>query len=417
MTYPAEDSDFIASLGLSDTLRAVIGRSAREFEETGDWVSFDTLAYEAAEQDAPFDLNEVFKLPNAIGGSWTDEKVALTGLGLLVAGTAPRTTQTMVRLAEISAERKMRLRDDANIGRQILVTEYGFSEEDAIHAQQLISMLPGVSGGGSLCDDWNLTIHRTALEYRDVRSPEDLRSILERQASDRMIAHQQALAVAPAFASGGMFENVFADTGQAIAPSPAEADDPTAVFVVHGRDREAKEALWSFLKSIGLRPLDWEEDLVALTGQGTPYVGQVLDAAFRHAQAVVVLVTPDDMVKLHSDLVEAGEDAFELELTGQPRPNVLLEAGMALGFNPTRTILVEIGRRRPISDLGGRHTIRLATEATLRGLARRLEVAGCAVDRTLDETWSDPGRFSRLGAHSRRYDGPPNGQSDDPSAT
>jgi hypothetical protein len=401
VTSPSDHSDFVASLGVSDVLWAIVARSAREFEETGDWVSFDTLAYEAAEQNASFDLNEIFKLPSAIGGYWTDEKVGLSGLGLLLAGTAPRTAQIMAQLASICAERKLRLRDDAEIGREILVTEYGFSEEDAVRAQQFVSMLPGVSGGGSLGDDWKLALHRTALEYREVHTPEDLSSILERQAADRMMAHQQAIAVAPSFTRGGMFENVFADTGQVTPVSPAEADDPTAVFVVHGRDREAKEALWSFLRAIGLRPLDWEEDLVALTGQGTPYVGQVLDAAFRHAQAVVVLITPDDTVKLHPDLVEAGEEAFERQMTGQPRPNVLLEAGMALGFNPTRTILVEIGQRRAISDLGGRHTIRLATETTLRGLARRLEAAGCAVDRTLDPTWSDPERFSELGANSR----------------
>lgn len=402
MTSPAQDSEFIASLGMSDILRATIARSAKEFEETGDWVTFDTLAYESADQNASFDLKEIFRLPNAIGGYWTDEKVGLSGLGLLVAGTAPRTSQTMARLAEICAERKMKLRDDAKIGRGVLVTEYGFSEDGADRAQQLVQMLPGVSGGGSLGDDWNLMIHRTALEYRDVHSPEDLQVILEQQAADRLMADQQALAVAPAFASGGMFENVFAETGPAMPASPTEAEDPTAVFVVHGRDREAKDALWSFLKAIGLRPLDWEEDLVALTGQGTPYVGQILDAAFRHAQAVVVLVTPDDMVKLHPDLVQDGEEGFELEMTGQPRPNVLLEAGMALGFNPSRTILVEIGRRRPISDLGGRHTIRLATETTLRGLARRLEAAGCSVDLTTDPSWSDPQRFSGLGALTRR---------------
>jgi predicted nucleotide-binding protein len=382
---PANQSDFIASLGMNDVLWATIARSAHEFEETGDWVSFDTLAYEAAEHDAPFDLNEIFKLPSVIGGYWNEEKVGLSGLGLLVAGTAPRTSQTMTNLARICAERKMKLRGDAKIGREVLVTEYGFTEEEALRSQQLVSMLPGISGGGSLGDDWNLIIHRTALEYREVNSPEVLQAILERQAADRMMAHRQALAVAPSFAEGGMFDNVFA-----------------AVFVVHGRDLEAKNALWAFLKAIGLHPLDWEEDLVALTGQGTPYVGQVLDAAFRHAQAVVVLVTPDDIVKLHPDLIEVGEDPFELEMTGQPRPNVLLEAGMALGFNPTRTILVEIGRRRPISDLGGRHTIRLATESTLRGLARRLEAAGCSVDRTIDASWSNPDRFSKLGAHSRQ---------------
>jgi predicted nucleotide-binding protein len=172
------------------------------------------------------------------------------------------------------------------------------------------------------------------------------------------------------------------------------------VFVVHGRDTEAKEAVFGFLKDLGLHPLDWDEDLVALTGQGSPFVGQVLDAAFSHAQAVVVVMTPDDTVRLHPDLVGPGEQDFELRQQCQPRPNVLFEAGMAFGFCPTRTMLVEIGTLRPVSDLGGRHTIRLGTQETLKALARRLEVAGCPVDRS-GTAWLDTSRFSQLAARSR----------------
>jgi predicted nucleotide-binding protein len=198
-----------------------------------------------------------------------------------------------------------------------------------------------------------------------------------------------------------MFESVFCEVVQVPSSDVEELIDDTAVFVVHGRDMDANDAMWSLLEAIGFHPLDLENDLVAYMGQGTPFVGQILDVALKRAMAVVVLITPDDMVKLHPDLLQPGEEAIERELSCQPRPNVLFEAGMAFGFNPTRTILVEIGRRRPVSDLGGRHTIRLGTEDALVGLARRLEVAGCAVDRSTDPTWSKPDRFSSLGTHSR----------------
>jgi predicted nucleotide-binding protein len=245
-------------------------------------------------------------------------------------------------------------------------------------------------------------IHRSALDYLNVRNVPDLLSVLQTQAQESLRVRQQSLAVAPAFAPGGMFGEQL--TWSATLPPRAavpEPDDPTAVFVVHGRDDQAKAALWAFLSDLGLHPLDWEDDLVAQTGQGSPFIGQVLDAAFAHAQAVIVLMTPDDAVRLHKDLVRPGEQSFERRAACQPRPNVLFEAGMAFGYCPSRTILVEIGSLRPISDLGGRHTIRLGVEDTLRALARRLEVAGCPVNRSND-SWLNVQRFSDLQARARR---------------
>lgn len=393
-----------SKFGVSESLWAIIARSAREFDETGDWVSFDTLAYEAADQDAPFDLNEVFKVPAVLGGVWTGEKVCLTALGLFVAGTAPLTVETMTRLVEICAERKLRLKHDAKISRDILVAEYGFDAQAATQAVDLVQLVPGLSGGGALGEEWNLSIFRGALQYRSVHSVDDLRAVLERQAEERIVAHERALAAAPRFASPAM------PTGTDHAPhqSPEEtaaerATDPAAVMVVHGRDDGARSALWSFLCELGLHPLEWDE-LVASTGQGSPFIGQVLDAAFAAAQAVVVLLTPDDEARLHGDLVRAGELDWEKVLTCQPRPNVLFEAGMAFGFNPTRTILVEIGELRQVTDIAGRHTVRVGTQATLQTLAYRLECAGCPVDRSKPELF-DPERFAGLSARTRHARG------------
>jgi hypothetical protein len=78
MIGATDDSEFIIQIGLSDTLRAVIARTAEEYERAGDWVTFDALAYEAAERNVTFDLREVFWLPHSLGGMWQDEKVSLT---------------------------------------------------------------------------------------------------------------------------------------------------------------------------------------------------------------------------------------------------------------------------------------------------------------------------------------------------
>jgi Predicted nucleotide-binding protein containing TIR-like domain len=138
---------------------------------------------------------------------------------------------------------------------------------------------------------------------------------------------------------------------------PPLAEDTRAIFVVHGRDGAAVDALFAFLRALDLHPLEWSE-LIAATGHGTPYVGDVLDTAFRSAQAVLVLLTPDDEVRLHPQLWSPREPSYEREFTLQSRPNVLFEAGMAMGRAPSRTVLIELGEVRPFSDVAGRHMLR-----------------------------------------------------------
>jgi len=168
--------------------------------------------------------------------------------------------------------------------------------------------------------------------------------------------------------------------------------DSKNVMVVHGRETDARRAMFDFLRALGLRPREWGT-LVAETGKAAPYVGEVLEKAFEQAAAVVVLFTPDDEARLREHLLTEADADYERKATPQARPNVLFEAGMALGVHPNRTVLVEVGRLRPFSDIYGRHVVRLdGTEGPLRQIAARLETAGCAVDAS-DEGWADPRRF------------------------
>ena len=164
------------------------------------------------------------------------------------------------------------------------------------------------------------------------------------------------------------------------------------VFVVHGRNATARIAMYEFLRSIGLRPIEWNE-AVSATGTASPYIGQILDAALSGPQAVVVILTPDDEVRLREGLREPGDQPYESELTGQARPNVLFEAGLALGQYPDQTILVEIGQVRKFSDIDGRHIIRMDGSTTKRAdLANRLKTAGCPV-RLEGTDWLHAGNF------------------------
>ena len=126
-------------------------------------------------------------------------------------------------------------------------------------------------------------------------------------------------------------------------------NDSRSVFVVHGRNEQLRRSMFDFLRSIGLDPMEWTK-AVDLTGQGSPYIGEVLDAAFDHATAVVVLMTPDEIAYLQPRYANDGDDP-ETDPSAQARPNVLFEAGMALGRNAERTILVEVGDVRSFSDV------------------------------------------------------------------
>jgi len=177
-------------------------------------------------------------------------------------------------------------------------------------------------------------------------------------------------------------------SGLATAPVASGADpipnspDPRSVFVVHGRNQEARNAVFSFLRALGLQPIEWNEAVLA-TGRPTPYVGEVLDAAFARAQTVLVLMTPDDEARLRDPFHEPGDPPHEINTTSQARPNVLFEAGMAMGRDENRTLLVEFGACRPFSDIGGRHVLRLNGSTERRQeLAQRLEAAGAAVNMT-----------------------------------
>jgi predicted nucleotide-binding protein len=168
--------------------------------------------------------------------------------------------------------------------------------------------------------------------------------------------------------------------------------DSRRVFVVHGRNEVLRRSMFTFLRSIGLEPIEWSE-AVKWTESGSPHIDEILNVGFNRAQAIVVLMTPDDEAKLRYEFQSENDPPHEKDLTPQARANVIFEAGMALGRDPNRTVLVEIGRLRPFSDIAGRHTIRLDNSTEKRqDLAMRLQTAGCPVN--LDGTdWHKTGEF------------------------
>jgi predicted nucleotide-binding protein len=167
--------------------------------------------------------------------------------------------------------------------------------------------------------------------------------------------------------------------------------DASKVFVVHGRNEAARMAIFDFLRVLDLKPVEWNE-AIALTGKPTPSIDEILDAAFDETQAILVLLTGDDLVRLGSLYSE--KEKQEEALLPQPRPNILFEAGLALGRKSNRTILVQLGDIRQISDITGKHIVRLdnSTEKRL-DLMSRLHIAGCYFNASLKKNWLKTGAF------------------------
>lgn len=199
-------------------------------------------------------------------------------------------------------------------------------------------------------------------------------------------------------------------------PTTHPPEDAREIFVVHGRNSAARDALFAFLRTIDLHPLEWSEATQG-TGQASPYIGEILNAAFSRAHAVVVLLTPDDEAQLRKPFRQDFDPPHETQLTGQARPNVLFEAGMAMGRNEERTIILEMGELRPFSDVAGRHTIRFVDNSQSRQeLAKRLANAGCPVNLNGTD-WHTAGDFNAALGEMGRNPSQPTGTTEEQSTT
>lgn len=166
------------------------------------------------------------------------------------------------------------------------------------------------------------------------------------------------------------------------------------IFLVHGRDMRLRKAMVEYLNSLDLRVVSWTEALVS-TGLGTPYTGDVVVAGMAMSDAVVVLLTPDDLGMVKPDFLSESDGPGERDLSGQPRMNVIFEAGMAMARDRVRTVLVEVGGVRPMTDTEGLNVVRFGRgEPEARHqLASRLQGLGLQVDMSNHE-WLSAGDFS-----------------------
>lgn len=247
-----------------------------------------------------------------------------------------------------------------------------------VTAKMDTDLLPRDLATMAVAKEWNVPLGKFANQA-------DLAALREAQGGTKSAGQSAASVVGPVQTSPAPRRRPTAATPR--QPSRKKGRD---VMVVHGRDEEMKDAMFAFLKALDLRPLEWTSG-IRETGSANPSVQQIVDALFGKADAVVVLLTPDDEARVRPEFQEPNDPPWEKKMTGQARPNVLFEAGMAMGLHPDRTVLAQIGHVRPFSDIGGSFITHMNnTVAKRKELAIKLSAA-CAVDMD-GEDWRTPAK-------------------------
>jgi hypothetical protein len=119
------------------------------------------------------------------------------------------------------------------------------------------------------------------------------------------------------------------------APAPISSPTPTrevakvtvrptknnTLFLVHGRDTQLNEDMFSLLRALGLNPIEWS-DAVAKTRGANPDVDKIIGGQMKSVQGIVVLISPDEEARLKGKFADPAVPS-ERTLQNQARPCAL----------------------------------------------------------------------------------------------
>lgn len=165
----------------------------------------------------------------------------------------------------------------------------------------------------------------------------------------------------------GFKEEIAAQESRISSETPRSVTMSNGIFVVHGHDEGAREAVARFIGQIGLEPIILHE---------RPNKGRTLITKFREESAdigfAVVLMTPDDH----------GAKADESDAQPRARQNVVFELGFFIGkLGPERVAALVKGNIERPSDFEGVVYIDLDDACGWKlKLTRELEAAGFKID-------------------------------------
>lgn len=243
------------------------------------------------------------------------------------------------------------------------------------------------------------SIQKTAAANRVTR---DLGALL--LAGEHGISYQRYATPEQMAALRGAPMHVVADSMPSRSPpsrprstkKPVVTISNNSIFVVHGRDGQLNTDMFAFLRALGLNPLEWTQAIKGAKG-ANPHVDEIIYSAMEEVQGVLVMFSPDEEARLKTNFCTRldKKKGFH-KLDGQARPNVIFEAGLALGAHSKKTLLVQVGDVRDISDIAGRHLVHLSnTEASRKELAQRLKTKLKFTVDTTGTDWLTIGNFDR----------------------
>lgn len=156
------------------------------------------------------------------------------------------------------------------------------------------------------------------------------------------------------------------------------------VFVVTGRNESLRLSVFNLLRALKLEPMEWME-VIRTTGEASPYLSQAIMKSIEKAGAVVVIMAPEEDATLDKEFwSEEGDE----KIYKQPRPNVIFEAGLALGMKESKTIILQFGELRIFSDILGKHVTKYRGKDKENDfkldLLDKLKIAGCQCEAGRD---------------------------------
>ncbi len=167
---------------------------------------------------------------------------------------------------------------------------------------------------------------------------------------------------------------------QKMTGKSAAGDRTGRVALVYGRDGRAKAEADAIIRACGLTVVDFELAQKERSAVGHDYIHEIIEELFSQSAAALVVLTPEEEAVLKPEFRSA-KAAEDFETRHQPRANVLLELGMALGRFGRSVIVLEFGSVDLPSDLAGLHRVRWRSSrlAVALEVFRRFKKLGLAV--------------------------------------
>ena len=310
--------------GLSKALTGAISRFVIDTYESGDWIS---LAIETDSLDAVTGHPRLLKSLSWNDSDYQEHAALMIPRLLSAAGVAPGNPAHLTRLAELFPEL--------------------FSFLSQQHPRQMARLL---ELNIQYPPRWRMVIEdRESTGTAEV--PEGVVVVRDRGVSPPEVPNlRQSESGKHQLSSGRDIPPK--EEAEMVLEDGTPSEYADTVFVVHGRNKAAFVAMEKFLSFCRIRVLSWS-DAKRLAIGPNPTTFSIVKAGLDHAGGILVLFTPDEIAHLKQEYRKPGDSDDEFRPSGQARPNVLLEAGMALGLAPDRTIFVRSDSVRRISDIDG----------------------------------------------------------------